>query len=176
MVVRIMKYASVLLTLLYSLSAFCSWSIDLIAGSLAFFYGNWKLFIRSAHSTHHRGSPIPSHLQAEDDACIQIVLPLQTINTMFQTLLSILKLLYFLLAPRKFYELLRRVYRHELLLQCKVFGAVSTRLPFDSPLLLLQICPLPSRCVSKWRPSWIVIGSARAVNCWSIYSVASALY
>lgn len=36
-----------------------------------------------------------------------------------------MKLIYYLIAPRKFYVLLRRVCRHELLLQCEVFPLVS---------------------------------------------------
>lgn len=39
--------------------------------------------------------------------------------------MAVIKLIYYLIAPRKFYVLLRRVCRHELLLQCEVFALVA---------------------------------------------------
>lgn len=39
--------------------------------------------------------------------------------------MAVIKLIYYLIAPRKFYVLLRRVCRHELLLQCEVFPLVA---------------------------------------------------
>ncbi|KAH8398806.1 hypothetical protein KR222_007497 [Zaprionus bogoriensis] len=88
------------------------WSIFLIACSFASFYGHWQLFIRYL-------SDIPRITE--------------TISTVFQCLMAIVKLLYFLIAPRKFYVLLRRVCRHELLLQCEVFQLVAD-LPVAKPL------------------------------------------
>lgn len=49
----------------------------------------------------------------------------QTISTAFQSTISIVKMVYFLLAPRKFYMLLRRACRHELLLECELFEVVA---------------------------------------------------
>lgn len=111
------------------LHPFLSWSILLIAGSLASFYGHWQLFIRYVPDIP-RITEVGSPVWHTNGSLFPF---LQTISTMFQSLMSIVKLLYFLLAPRKFYELLRRVCRHELLLQCEVFGVVSG-------VLLLTTC------------------------------------
>ncbi|KAH8372426.1 hypothetical protein KR093_011589 [Drosophila rubida] len=105
------------------------WSILLIAASLASFYGHFSLFIRYIHD-------IPRISE--------------TISTVFQCTMAIMKMVYFLLAPRKFYVLLRRACRHEMLLDCELFRVVAD-LPIAGPLRQ-HIEGIMNRCwISKRR-------------------------
>ncbi|KAM8709796.1 hypothetical protein ACLKA7_016576 [Drosophila subpalustris] len=88
------------------------WSIVLIASCLASYYGHWHLFIKYIHD-------IPRITE--------------TVSTTFQCLIACVKMVYFLLAPRKFYVLLRRVCRHELLQECELLKFVAD-LPIATPL------------------------------------------
>ncbi|XP_034107224.2 odorant receptor 63a [Drosophila albomicans] len=105
------------------------WSIVLIAASLASFYGHYQLFIRFIHD-------IPRISE--------------TISTVFQCTMAIMKMVYFLLAPRKFYVLLRRACSHEMLLNCELFRLVAD-LPIARPLRQ-HIESIMNRCwISKRR-------------------------
>ncbi|KAH8398839.1 hypothetical protein KR222_008583 [Zaprionus bogoriensis] len=131
------------------------WSVVLIAGSLCSFYGHWQLFMRYVPD-------IPRITE--------------TISTAFQSLMSIVKLLYFLLAPRKFYELLRRVCRHELLLECEVFRAVS-----DLPIaesLRQRVDAIMHRCwVSTRRQLLFYLFSCICITLnYTLTSLATNLY
>ncbi|EDW70083.1 uncharacterized protein Dvir_GJ13602 [Drosophila virilis] len=88
------------------------WSLVLIGSTLASYYGHWQLIA-------HYIQDIPRISES--------------ISTVFQSLMSVMKMVYFLMAPRKFYVLLRRACRHELLLNCELFEAVAD-LPIAKPL------------------------------------------
>ncbi|XP_017840041.1 odorant receptor 63a-like [Drosophila busckii] len=100
------------------------WSVLLILGSFASFYGHWNLFVRYVATDLSRIS--------------------ESVSTVFQTLMSVVKMVYFLLAPRKFYELVRRCCCHQLLQDCELFECVK-QLPLASQLRqhieqLMQAC------------------------------------
>ncbi|EDW19650.1 odorant receptor 63a [Drosophila mojavensis] len=88
------------------------WSLLLILFTLLSYYGHWQLFV-------HYMQDIPRISES--------------ISTIFQSLMSIMKMIYYLMAPRRFYALLRLVCRHELLQKCELFAAVSD-LPVAQPL------------------------------------------
>lgn len=100
--------------------AFRSLSIVLIAESLASFYYQWQLFIR-----HVPRIPRPFPPPAGWGWCMHTNRSLVADHVPSPDVHR--KLLYTLLASGEFYELLLRLYRHELLLQCPVRGA--TRWP-----------------------------------------------
>lgn len=99
-----------------------------------------RLLLRSQAATFRTYHASQSWPLSSMMSSIQIVHSLQTISTMFHIPLSIVLLLYFLLAPRKFYELLRRVCRHELLLPCEVFEAGCHAPPNLSSNLACSCC------------------------------------
>ncbi|XP_030372930.1 odorant receptor 63a-like [Scaptodrosophila lebanonensis] len=75
-------------------------NIILMVSSLISFYGHWQLIILYIHE-------IP-----------RIV---ETVSTMFQTAMSIMKMAYCLFIQHKFYELLKRACTHQLLQDCEIF-------------------------------------------------------
>ncbi|XP_023168131.2 odorant receptor 63a [Drosophila hydei] len=69
-----------------------------------------------------------------------------SISTIFQSLMSIMKMVYYLVAPSKFYLQLRLACRHELLQKCELFAAVA-----DLPIAQ----PLKQRVTDIMNQSWI---------------------
>ncbi|ALC43003.1 Or63a [Drosophila busckii] len=81
------------------------WSMVLIIGGLISFYGHWQLFIRYVATDMPRVT--------------------ESVTTVLQASTSILKIIYFLRAPREFYSLLQRACRHQLLLDCELFELID---------------------------------------------------
>ncbi|XP_001985310.2 odorant receptor 63a, partial [Drosophila grimshawi] len=80
------------------------WCLVLIGSTLASYYGHMQLIV-----TYIKDIPRIS----------------ESISTIFQSFMSVVKMLYTLTAPRKFYIMLRCACRHELLQSCELFEAVA---------------------------------------------------
>ncbi|XP_034482326.1 odorant receptor 63a [Drosophila innubila] len=131
------------------------WSIVFIASCLSSYYGHWMLFIRYIRD-------IPRITE--------------TISTVFQSLIAVVKMVYFLLAPRKFYVLLRRACRHEMLQECELFGVVAD-MPIAKPLRR-QVEDIMNRCwINKRRQlvSYLFVCSCILLN-YFVTSLAINMY